>query len=483
MIAKSPPNVADGSLDGLDSVERPTEFSAGQLTAVLGIDGGPAILDGPRGRKPSEESPVVHCTTGSGVPEWLSGADCRVLVRPGAQRTNGEGFACFRTADGDVLQCTDLGDGQVHVPFSLDEAYDSYVLERWTDRHRGRWLGPRQLNAYYRVKGLIPRRVQLAARRRLISWKGEPDFPRWPHDDSVERLVRFFGTCALRALRTDHVPFRWFWPNALHAAAILTHDIEGPSGMRNALRIAELEEDRGFRSCFNIVGDSYPIDWGIVQELSSRGHEIGSHALYHDRSLFSSRSTFEQQVPLLRESVARLGAVGFRSPAIHRVPEWLPELPVDYDTTMPLSDPYEAQPGGVCCSWPFFIGSLVELPYTLPQDHTLFNLMGHPDASPWIDQMRRVKDSFGLIQCISHPDSGYLGESRNEAIYCEFLDVLKGEEGIWHALPRDVCAWWRARASGTGLPGLSLNHGTLYTNETSTLAVFRPPSRDAPYTN
>ncbi|MBV9049116.1 MAG: polysaccharide deacetylase family protein [Solirubrobacterales bacterium] len=330
---------------------------------------------------------------------------------------------------------------------------------------------------YYRVKRLIPRRVQLAARRGLIAWRGNPDFPRWPHDDSVERLAGFYGACVLRALRCSEVSFRWFWPNGYRAAAILTHDIEGVSGMRNALRVAEIEERHGLRSSFNVVGDWYPIDWGVLRELSARGHEIGSHALHHDRSLFSSRAEFERQLPLLRSSVAQLGARGFRSPATHRVPEWFAELPVDYDLTMPLSDPYEAQPGGTCSAWPFFVGNVLEMPYTLPQDHTLFTLMGRRDPSLWVDQMRRVKRSFGLIQCLSHPDADYLADQRNESSYREFLDALRSHDDVWHALPRDVSRWWRARAAGESLPGLALVRGRLVTDHSSNLAVIRPPQR------
>ena len=455
----------------------PPQRASDQLELLLGVDQGPLVSEAASGTSLPDvvESPTLVYTRGTGPAEWLNGDDCRVLARPRSQMMGGETFGCFRTPAGEVLECTDGGDGRVCLPFSLAEAYENYVFERWTESQASRWITPAQLNAYYRVKRLIPRRVQLAARRGLIAFKGRPDFPHWPHDDAVERLVRFYGTCVLRAMRASRLPFRWFWPNGMHAAAILTHDIEGTSGMRNAIRVAELEEARGFRSSFNIVADWYPIDWGIINELRARGHEIGSHALYHDRSLFSSREEFEHQLPLLREAVGRLGAVGFRSPATHRVPEWLDELPIDYDTTIPLSDPYEAQPGGACSSWPFFIGDLVELPYTLPQDHTLLTLMRHGNADLWVDQMRRVKRSYGLIQCLSHPDDGYLADKKHESIYCEFLDALSEETDLWHALPRDVANWWRARAAGQNLPALNLSHGTIVLQQDTTLAELRPP--------
>ena len=78
----------------------------------------------------------------------------------------------------------------------------------------------------------------------------------------------------------------------------------------------------------------------------------------------------------------RLGVEGFRSPATHRVNAWLADLPVSYDCTVPMSDPYEPQPGGCCSPWPFFIGSVVELPYTIPQDHTTFTLLRAAQRRP-----------------------------------------------------------------------------------------------------
>lgn len=56
----------------------------------------------------------------------------------------------------------------------------------------------------------------------------------------------------------------------------------------------------------------------------------------------------------------------------------------------------------------------------------------------------------GLIQSVTHPDPGYLGDRDKRARYVELLDVLRSRQEIWHALPRDVARWWRAR--DTGLP-------------------------------
>lgn len=331
--------------------------------------------------------------------------------------------------------------------FDPEEAAANLLGERWQGA-TSRALTPQQLDIFYRVKRFIPRRVQLAARRALARRQTRPQFPSWPYDGSVVGLLRLYAGAALRAAGRSEQSFRWFWPKAHRFAFILTHDVESAEGLRGTVAIADLEEERGFRASFNIVGDWYPIDHGIVRELSERGFEIGVHGIHHDRSLFASRGSFEAQLPLLRAAAQEFGAVGFRSPATHRVVDWLAELPVEYDCTMPHSDPFEPQPGGCCSPWPFFIGDLVELPYTLPQDHTVFTLLRQRTIDLWLAQVERLAAVNGLVQSVTHPDPGYLGEPAHRALFVEFLDAMRERDGMWHALPRDVARWWRRRDSG-----------------------------------
>ena len=351
----------------------------------------------------------------------------------------------FTTDSGEAALSYLAPDGRVVVPFGFADAYAGYTAELWAGSDGQRRLNPTALNAFYRLRRAVPRSAQLAARRLLIRWQGSPEFPRWPFDASVAALLRFYVRCALVAEGERELRFRWFWPRGARAAAILTHDVESAAGLRNSVRIADLEQERGLRSSFNIVADEYPIDWGIVEELRGRGFELGVHGVLHDRSMFSSRAEFERQQPDLRAMAERLGVEGFRSPATHRVNAWLADLPVSYDCTVPMSDPYEPQPGGCCSPWPYFIGSVVELPYTIPQDHTTFTLLRQRSVGLWLGQLDRIERAAGLAQCVSHPDPGYLGDPDKEALYAEFLDAVAARPGLWTALPREVAAWWRER--------------------------------------
>jgi peptidoglycan/xylan/chitin deacetylase (PgdA/CDA1 family) len=351
-----------------------------------------------------------------------------------------------------VAASFDTGSRRVVLPFDLEEAYATLVSEKWRQGTQLRQLSSEKLAFYYRVKRLVPRRLQIRARRRLARWQGVPEFPRWPLDRSVAELLRFYVRCSLISSGQRSLRFRWFWPDARAAAVVLTHDVESAAGLKLTLELAALEEDRGLRSSFNIVSSWYPIDMGIIRELQDRGFEIGLHGIHHDRSMFSSRESFESQLEAVAEGARKLGAEGFRSPATHRVYEWLAELPVLYDCSIPHSDPYEPQPGGCCSVWPFFIGDVVELPYTLPQDHTLFTVLGHKTIDVWRRQVEGVVELNGLVQCVTHPDPGYLGDRAKRALYADFLDALRQRDDVWYALPREVAAWWRQRDAGDASP-------------------------------
>jgi peptidoglycan/xylan/chitin deacetylase (PgdA/CDA1 family) len=377
----------------------------------------------------------------------LTVGDWRLIARPRREAPRGAQIERFALPNGEFVDAV-LDDAETHVwvPFDFGEAFQNYVSEAWRRYAPGGALSPWQLSVYYGIKPLIPRRTQISLRR-LLAHRTQRDlsFPSWPIEDGVLSLLRFYAYCLLTALGEESSRFRWFWPGGHRAALILTHDVESSEGLKRVLEIADIEQERGFRSLFNIVASQYPIDYGVVRELKDRGFEIGVHGLRHDRSLFASREAFVRQLPAVEEAVRRLGAQGFRSPSTHRVYEWLGELPVLYDASMPHSDPFEPQPGGCCTLWPYTIGDVIELPYTMSQDHTLFTLLEEHSVDPWLRQVEAIEQRNGLIQCLSHPDPGYLGDADKRALYVELLDALAERTGLWRSLPRDVAHWWRRR--------------------------------------
>jgi peptidoglycan/xylan/chitin deacetylase (PgdA/CDA1 family) len=413
---------------------------------------------------------------GRGPACWLQVGNWRLFARPrDLDPPDGDEIAQFVLPTGATVKAVrERSDGAVWVPFDLHEAYANYVTEKWKEAANTRSLTARQLRAYYAAKRLIPRRLQLAARRAYARRQELPEFPAWPLDESVSLLLRFYALCLLLASGAEMIPFRWFWPKDFHAAAILTHDVESADGLRLAPSIADLEEERGFRSSFNIVGSWYPIDRGILRDLKDRGFEIGLHGLKHDRSLFASREAFERQLPEIAETAREFELQGFRSPSTHRVHDWLGELPLSYDCSVPHSDPYEPTPGGCCSLWPYFIGSVVELPYTLPQDHTLFTVLGHRSVDVWLRQVDAITQRYGLIECLSHPDPGYLGDPDKRAFYGELLDALSDRPRLWKPLAHEVADWWRERDVGTLADRIA--NGMIQRGDDGAFATLVPPS-------
>ncbi len=90
--------------------------------------------------------------------------------------------------------------------------------------------------------------------------------------------------------------------------------------------------------------------------------------------------TFDWRAGYINKALNQYDSVGFRAPMVHRNLIWLQTLNVDYDARVSILTRFKRLPGGVGSVWPFLAGRFVELPYTLPQDHTL--LVGSLEKRP-----------------------------------------------------------------------------------------------------
>jgi hypothetical protein len=154
---------------------------------------------------------------------------------------------------------------------------------------------------------------------------------------------------------------------------------------------------------------------------------------------------FEERATGINRYARQWGASGFRAPFMHRNPEWLQALEVEYDLSFFDTDPYEPMPGGTMSLWPFFLGHFVELPYTLVQDHTLLVILRETTPRIWLEKARFVEQMKGMVLVNSHPD--YLQVPAHFQVYRAFLEEMKVRGPFWHALPREVARWWRQRAA------------------------------------
>lgn len=337
----------------------------------------------------------------------------------------------------------------VVIPFDPNAAAEAFRREEYVPSAQRTALPQPLLTLYYSVaKPLMPPFMKRwlrrsMARRALCS----PNALQWPIDESADRLQRFMMRVVLIAAKRDELRFAWFWPDGHPWAAVLTHDVETGEGIPSIGKVTEIERRRGLRSSFNFVPVDYEVPESLLSELRESGFEAGVHGYTHDGLLFSNWSTFQHRVAAINEYGRRLGASGFRSPATYRNPEWFHLLEFDYDSSFSNSAPCEPQPGGCGSLFPYPIDGLIEMPITLPQDHTLFELLGEVDARTWLAALERIRGSNGMACVLTHPDpgSGYIGFDGNDSHYIEVLDMI-ASSGAWTPLPRELARWWRGRA-------------------------------------
>jgi peptidoglycan/xylan/chitin deacetylase (PgdA/CDA1 family) len=226
------------------------------------------------------------------------------------------------------------------------------------------------------------------------------------------------------------------YPEGNKWALVLTHDVETEEGLKYVPNIINVENKFGFKSSFNIVPHKYNIDDGIINLIKETGNEVGIHGYNHDGRLYYSEKIFNERAVYINEALKKYDSVGFRSPQMHRNLKWLQKLNIEYDASCFDYDPFQPFPGGTGSIWPFKAGKFWELPYTLPQDHILFYVLGVKNIDIWKRKADWVIANNGVVLILTHPD--YLKEREYIKWYEELLGYLKGKDGGYHCLAREV---------------------------------------------
>lgn len=153
---------------------------------------------------------------------------------------------------------------------------------------------------------------------------------------------------------------------------------------------------------------------------------------------------------------------------LHKL-DWLHQLNVAYDASTFDTDPFEPQPQGRHTIFPFWVPhqianhesrvtnhsadsrpGYVELPYTLPQDSTLFLLLREQTIDIWLRKLDWIAKHGGMALVIIHPD--YLcfdgavetDDQYPSSRYKAFLEYLhKQYEGaFWNETPGEVAQFY-----------------------------------------
>lgn len=301
------------------------------------------------------------------------------------------------------------------------------------------------LRIYYSLKPYMPWRLRMALRRIHANRLLKANRANWPISESAARI-----------------PEGWTgWPERKKFAFVLTHDVEGADGLAKCRMLAELEMKMGFRSAFNFIPEgSYTVPDSLRTWLTENGFEVGVHDLRHDGMLFSSREKFTDNARRINHYIDTWNARGFRAGFMLRKLDWLHDLKVGYDASTFDTDPFEFQPDGVGTIFPFWIPATargdsrasnagrgyVELPYTLPQDSTLFLVLREKTPDIWLRKLDWVAKNQGMALINVHPD--YLCFDHENpsartfpiAHYVKLLEHLRERHAgdYWQALPKEV---------------------------------------------
>ncbi len=214
----------------------------------------------------------------------------------------------------------------------------------------------------------------------------------------------------------------------------------------------DLEDEYGLRSCFNFVPERYKVSDELLSDIRARGFGIGVHGLRHDGKLFRSHKVFKNRAKRINYFLEKWDTRVFSSPSMHHNLGWIHNLDVEVSLSTFDTDPFEPQADGVCTIFPIPVHAnnggkaLMELPYTLPQDFTLFVLLREQGIEIWMRKMRWILENGGMVLLNTHPD--YMkfgrGQLRNDEypvdLYRGFLSNISAMEQRerWHALPQQI---------------------------------------------
>jgi len=350
-----------------------------------------------------------------------------------------------------VLPLVRVGANACQLPFDADEVISNLRFERYLSAIDAGGLESAKngliRGAYYRVRPFLPVAVRKHLQRvALRGWDQRP-FPKWPVDQTVDSILERLIAFALQASGVKAIPFIWFWPDGFSAVAMVTHDVETARGRDSCIALMDLNDSFGVKSSFQFVPEErYAIPERLFRLTRERGFEINVHDLNHDGHLFRSHQEFLRRAAKINQYVRRFDAVGYRSGALYRNPDWYDAFEFSYDMSFPNVAHLDPQPGGCCTTKPYFIGKILELPVTTAQDYTLFHILEQYSTALWKKQVELISAKHGMANFVIHPD--YVMEARPRKIYAELLEHLSNrrrDDRIWIALPREVDAWWRAR--------------------------------------
>ena len=289
--------------------------------------------------------------------------------------------------------------------------------------------------SYHRVPPFfrwhIARSIGRRLRRRQHEWARFPD---WPLDLTADFVADW------SAAEAD-------LPAPRPAPVLLTHDIDSAEGLRNLVDLfLPIEEAAGARSTNFVVPCAWPLDHGLLRELTSRGHQIGVHGYDHsNRTAFLDAQARRHRLIAGRETLAMYSPAGYRAPSLMRTAALIGDLADHflYDSSIPTSGgPFPVFNNGCATARPFSIGRTLEIPITLRRDGSLRFLGYSPGdiGTMWRQNAEAIAAARGVVMLLTHCEKRFSGNPAMLAAYRGFLEFAASSPQFEWSMPGLVAA-------------------------------------------
>ena len=348
----------------------------------------------------------------------------------------------------DLVAGVKAGARAVQLPFDPAEVVDNLRRELYTEEWRS---GSSGLVAaiYYLIRPLLGVSVRKHLQKlHLRDWQ-KIAFPRWPLDCTVDELMRQLLLYCVEGSPEQRIPIIWFWPEGRPGCAVMTHDVETEAGRDFCANLAGVDAKYGIRGSYQVVPEErYAVSPEFLESLRAVGCEIAVHDLNHDGHLYKHRDQFLRRAERINSYLREYRCEGFRAGVLYRKQIWFDALKCAFDMSVPNVAHLDPQRGGCCTVMPYFIGELLEIPVTMTQDYSLFQILNDYSIDLWKRQAEMVLARNGMMSFIVHPD--YVTGAREMGVYERLLGYIEGlgrEQNVWITTPGEVNRWWRERAA------------------------------------
>jgi peptidoglycan/xylan/chitin deacetylase (PgdA/CDA1 family) len=248
-------------------------------------------------------------------------------------------------------------------------------------------------------------------------------------------------------------------------------------------RLVETLDNYGCSPTFATPGSvvaSYP---QFMRELSAGGVELAVHGFDHVDFRGLTQQESKSQLIRAAKAFAEAGIPhrGFRCPYLsfsHDQMGFVPDDVFGYSSNeavwwnlATISDPataprvifdhlsefYRPTPADDSLVLPRFVGDLVEIPVSLPDDLQLLDGLGRGEdgvGDAWLELLRASHERGSIFTVLMHPEAFDLCADAYERLLAEARSL---SPAVWIARLCDVSDWWRElRASSAHIDGASI---------------------------